>query len=34
MYWSTSSGNGLWRSESDGSGAIAILRDVVQTVGK
>ena len=34
MYWSTSNGNGLWRSEIDGSRAIAILRDEVQTVGK
>ena len=34
MYWSTSNGNGLWRSAVDGSGAIAILRDNVQTIGK
>ena len=34
MYWSTTNGNGLWRSELDGSGAIAILTDNVQTVGE
>ena len=34
MYWSTSNGNGLWRSNLDGSGAIAVLTDDIQTIGK
>ena len=33
MYWSTTNGNGLWRSSLNGSGAIAVLTDSVQTVG-
>ena len=34
MYWSTTNGNGLWRSDLNGYGAIAIFADNVQTVGE